>query len=111
MRKYILFLIIASFGTTSVLGQQLYRYIDTEKVALVFSDDKFFISVKDTNHLESIRAIPFISQLDKIDHKGRYLAMTSQKVNYYEAFEVLNNDPNIAYLSPVILSKGKEMGG
>jgi len=58
MRRYLL-LIIASLAITSGYSQQSYRYINKEKEVLIFSDNKFFISLKDTNSLESIRKILF----------------------------------------------------
>lgn len=109
MKKYIfLFFVILEVFPTH--GQQLYRYINSDKDLIVLSEEKFFITLKDTNDLREFKT-PFIKTMDRINNKGTYLAQTSYKIKYSEVLEYFKKHEGVSYLSPVIFSNGNELGG
>ncbi|MFS0489781.1 hypothetical protein [Leadbetterella byssophila] len=110
MRKYILLLLLA-IGVLPGFSQKFYRYVDNEKDILTISGDKFFVSLKDSTYAENLSRVNFISKLDRIDNKGTYLISSTRKIDFSEVFEHLKNDSYVEFLSPVISSNGKEMGG
>ncbi len=109
--KRIILLFVSIFISWATCGQSLFRYVGNEKDYLTFSEDKIFLSLIDTHNVEMVMKTMGIEKLDNIDNKGTYIAHINRSVNFEYLSEIIGKSENIKFSSPVLISKGQEMGG